>query len=68
MQDLQVQCFVKRDYQPAFTSASMPRLLYISRRLSSDHNHPRLPHAHPDLTAVPLMEEGRARVLIADTT
>ena len=36
MQDLQVQCFVKRDYQPAFTSDSMPRLLYISRRLSSD--------------------------------
>ena len=68
MQDLQVQCFVKRDYQPAFTSDSMPRLLYISRRLSSDQNHPRLLHAHPDFTEVLLMEEGSARFLIGETT
>ena len=68
MQDLKVQCFVKRDYQPAFTSDSMPLLLYISRRLSSDQNHPRLLHAHPDFTEVLLMEEGSARFLIGETT
>ena len=68
MQDLQVQCFVKRDYQPAFTSDTMPRLLYVSRRLSSDQNHPRLLHAHPDFTEVLLMEEGSARFLIGETT
>ena len=68
MQDLQVQCFVKRDYKPAFTSDTMPRLLYVSRRLSSDQNHPRLLHAHPDFTEVLLMEEGSARFLIGETT
>ena len=64
MQDLQVQCFVKRNYHPAFTSDTMPRLLYVSRRLFSDRAHPRLLHAHPDFVEVLLVEEGSARFLI----
>ena len=48
MPDLQVQCLVKRDFQPVFTPDNMPRLLYISRRAPSDNAHPRLLHAHPD--------------------
>ena len=45
MPDLQVQCLVKRDFQPVFTPDNMPRLLYISRRAPSDNAHPRLLHA-----------------------
>lgn len=67
MQDLQVQCFVKRNYQPAFTSDAMPRLLYVSRRQYSDQAHPRLLHAHPDFVEVLLIEEGSARFLIGET-
>lgn len=67
MQDLQVQCFVKRNYQPAFTSDTMPRLLYVSRRQFSDQAHPRLLHAHPDFVEVLLIEEGSARFLIGET-
>ena len=50
MPDLQVQCFVKRDFQPVFTPENMPRLLYISRRTPFDQSRPRLLHAHPDFT------------------
>ena len=32
MPDLQVQCFVKRDFQTVFTPENMPRLLDNSRR------------------------------------
>lgn len=67
MQDLHTMCFVKRSYQPAFTSETMPRLLYISRRLPSDENRPRLLHAHPDFAEVLLIEEGSTRFLIGET-
>ena len=66
MQDPQVQCFVKRNYQPAFTSETMPRLLYVSRRPPTQEAHPRLLHAHPDFVEVLLIDEGSARFLIGD--
>lgn len=68
MQEPQVQCFVKRDYRPAFTQETMPRLLYVSRRQFSDQAHPRLLHAHPDWTEVLLIEEGSAKFRIGDGT
>ena len=68
MQDPQVQCFVKRNYQPAFTSETMPRLLYVSRRPPTQEAHPRLLHAHPDFVEVLLIDEGSARFLIGDNT
>ena len=68
MQEPQVQCFVKRNYQPAFTAETMPRLLYISRRIPSDQARPRLLHAHPDFAEVLLIQEGAARFLVGDTT
>ena len=66
MQDPQIQCFVKRNYQPAFTSETMPRLLYVSRRPPTQEAHPRLLHAHPDFVEVLLIDEGHARFLIGD--
>lgn len=66
MQDPQLQCLVKRNYQPAFTSETMPRLLYVSRRPPTQEAHPRLLHAHPDFVEVLLIDEGSARFLIGD--
>ena len=66
MQDPQLQCLVKRNYQPAFTSETMPRLLYVSRRPPTQEAHPRLLHAHPDFVEVLLLDEGSARFLIGD--
>ena len=68
MQDPQLQCLVKRNYQPAFTSETMPRLLYVSRRPPTQEAHPRLLHAHPDFVEVLLIDEGSARFLIGDNT
>ena len=66
MHDPQLQCLVKRNYQPAFTSETMPRLLYVSRRPPTQEAHPRLLHAHPDFVEVLLIDEGSARFLIGD--
>ena len=66
MQDPQLQCLVKRNYQPAFTSETMPRLLYVSRRPPVQEARPRLLHAHPDFVEVLLIDEGSARFLIGD--
>ena len=68
MPDLQVQCLVKRDFQPVFTPDNMPRLLYISRRAPSDNAHPRLLHAHPDFAEAMLVHSGQARFLIGEKT
>jgi AraC-like DNA-binding protein len=65
--EFQSQYFVKRNYQPAFTQDTMPRLLYVSRRLLSDQTRPRLLHAHPSFVELLLVEEGSARFLIGDT-
>ncbi len=66
MQDPQIQRLVKRNYQPAFTSETMPRLLYVSRRPPTEEAHPRLLHAHPYFVEVLLIDEGSARFLIGD--
>ncbi len=68
MPDLQVQCFVKRDFQPVFTPENMPRLLYISRRTPFDQARPRLLHAHPDFTEAMLIRSGNGRFLIGEQT
>jgi AraC-like DNA-binding protein len=68
MSELQSQCYVKRDYQPAFTQDTMPRLLYVSRRRLSDQTRPRLLHAHPDFVEILLIEEGSAKFLIGEDT
>lgn len=67
MHDPQVQCFVKRKYRPVFTQETMPRLLYVSRRLFSEGTHPWLLHAHQEFVEVLLVDEGSARFLIGDT-
>lgn len=66
MQDPQIQCLVKRNYQLAFTPETMPRLLYVSRRPPTRQAHPRLLHAHPDFVEVLLVDEGSARFLIGE--
>lgn len=67
MQDPQAQCFVKRNYQLAFTPETMPRLLYVSRRPPTEQAHPRLLHAHPDFVEVLLIDEGCTHFLIGET-
>ena len=66
MQDPQIQCLVKRNYQLAFTPETMPRLLYVSRRPPTRQAHPRLLQAHPDFVEVLLVDEGSARFLIGE--
>lgn len=68
MPDLQVQCFVKRDFQPVFTPENMPRLLYISRRTPFDNARPRLLHAHADFAEAMLVHRGGGRFLIGERT
>lgn len=68
MSELQAQCFVKRAYQPAFTQDTMPRLLYVSRRLASDQTNPWFLHAHPEFVEILLIEECEARFRIGDGT
>ncbi len=68
MQDPQVQCFVKRKYNPVFTQSTMPRLLYVSRRPPIQEARPRLLHAHPEFAEVLLIDQGNPRFLIGEAT
>lgn len=64
---LGAQCFLKRDFQPMFTSGEMAKLLYACHiRADVSDKHPRLLHAHDDLAELVLIYQGSGKYLIGD--
>ncbi|MGN1007875.1 MAG: AraC family transcriptional regulator [Butyricicoccus sp.] len=63
---LNVQCFVKRPYQPVFTGENDPRLLFISRVSPDASAHPRVMHAHNDFVEIVLICSGMSEYLLDD--
>lgn len=63
---LNVQCFVKKEYQPLFAGENMPKLLYVSGIRPSASTHPRVMHAHEDFAEIILICSGSSEYLIHD--
>ena len=64
---LGAQCFLKRDFQPMFTSGEMAKLLYACHvRADINAKHPRILHAHKDLAELVLVYQGSGKYLIGD--
>ena len=61
---LDVQCFVKRDYEPVFIGENSPKLLYVSRVYPEASVYPRIMHAHDDFVEVILIVSGSSEFLI----
>lgn len=61
---LQVQCFVKKDFQPIFTGNNIPHLLYVSEQGKDASQHPRVMHAHEHHVEVVLIVNGCSEYLI----
>ncbi len=61
---LDVQYFVKRDYEPVFTGNNTPKLLYTSRIYPEASVYPRLMHAHDDFVEIILIVSGTSQFLI----
>lgn len=61
---LDVQCFVKGNYEPIFTGDNNPKLLYVSRVYPEASVYPRMMHAHDDLVEVILIVSGQSEYLI----
>lgn len=62
-----VQCFVKKEYEPPFGIAKMPRLFSVSRTDAQASAHPRVMHAHDDLVEVVLVRGGESRYFVGGT-
>lgn len=65
-QPLNVQCFVKRNFEPVFTAENDPRLLYVCKIPPDASAHPRVMHAHPDFVEIVLIYSGLSEYLIDD--
>lgn len=65
-QPLNVQCFVKKDFQSIFTGENDPKLLYVSEIRPDASTHPRVMHAHKDFVEVILICSGISEYLIHD--
>lgn len=65
-QPLNVQCFVKKDFQSIFVGENDPKLLYVSEIRPDASAHPRVMHAHPDFVEVILICSGISEYLIHD--
>ena len=65
-QPLNVQCFVKRRFEPVFTGENDPRLLYVCKIPPDASAHPRVMHAHPDFVEIVLIYSGLSEYLIDD--
>lgn len=63
---LDVQCFVKKDFQPIFTGENIPKLLYVSKISPAASTHPRVMHAHKDIVEILLICSGESEYLIHD--
>ena len=61
---LDVQCFVKKKYEPVFSGENDPRLLYISRVYPEASVYPRIMHAHDDFVEIILIVSGTSEYLI----
>lgn len=65
-QTLNVQCFVKKDFQSIFVGENSPKLLYVSEIRPDASTHPRVMHAHEDFVEVILICSGSSEYLIHD--
>ena len=63
---LNVQCFVKREFQSIFVGENSPKLLYVSEIRPEASAHPRVMHAHPDFVELILICSGSSEYLIND--
>ena len=63
---LNVQCFVKKDFQSIFTGENNPKLLYVSDIRPDASAHPRVMHAHEDFVEIILICSGSSEYLIHD--
>ena len=63
---LNVQCFVKKEFQSMFVGENDPRLLYVSKISPDASTHPRVMHAHDDLIELLLICSGSSEFLIHD--
>lgn len=65
-QPLNVQCYVKKDFQSIFIEENNPKLLYVSKIRPDASTHPRVMHAHEDFVEVILICSGISEYLIHD--
>ena len=65
-QAMNVQCFVKKDFQSVFTGKNNPKLLYVSDIRPDTSAHPRVMHAHEDFVELILICSGSSEYLIHD--
>ena len=63
---LNVQCFVKKDFQSVFVGENDPKLLYVSEIRPDASTHPRVMHAHEDFVEIILICSGSSEYLIHD--
>ncbi|WP_373163838.1 AraC family transcriptional regulator [Agathobaculum sp. Marseille-P7918] len=63
---LNVQCFVKKEFQSMFVGENDPRLLYVSEIRPDASAHPRVMHAHEDFVEIILICSGSSEYLIHD--
>lgn len=63
---LNVQCFVKKDFQSIFIGNNQPKLLYVSDIRPDTSIHPRVMHAHKDFVEISLIRSGISEYLIHD--
>ena len=63
---LNVQCFVKKEFQPLFVGENNPKLLYVSDIRPDASTHPRVMHAHEDFVEIILICSGSSEYLIHD--
>lgn len=63
-QPLNIQCFVKKNFQTIFTGENNPKLLYISQIHPDASVYPRMMHAHKDFIEIILISSGSSEYLI----
>lgn len=63
---LNIQCFVKKDFQSIFIENNNPKLLYVCDIRPDTSAHPRVMHAHKDFVEIILICSGTSEYLIHD--
>lgn len=61
---LNVQCFVKKEFQSIFIGENNPKLLYVSEIRPDASTHPRVMHAHEEFVELLLICSGTSEFLI----
>lgn len=67
MKPLNIQCFVKKNFESIFSGANDPKLLYVSKIVPDKSVYPRIMHAHEDHIEVILVTSGSSEYLIHNT-